>query len=128
MDGSECALRALEHAAAIDGEADLIVLNVQNALRRSRFVTKQAIAEHHERTADEALAPARALIKRRGFKAECLYTIGDPATAIADYAKKQRCSAIVMGSRGRGRVRGLVLGSVADRVLHLAACPVTIVK
>lgn len=128
MDGSECALRALAYAAAQHDGADLIVLNVQTALRRSRFVSKEAIAEHQERTADEELAPARALIKREGLKAECLFTIGDPATAIADFAKKQRCAAIVMGSRGRGRVRGLVLGSVADRVLHLAACPVTIVK
>ncbi len=38
------------------------------------------------------------------------------------------CDLIVMGTHGRGPVAGLVMGSVATRVLHLAACPVLLVK
>jgi nucleotide-binding universal stress UspA family protein len=127
MDGSECALRALKFAAK-SRDATLHVLNVQPSLPSSRFVSKKMIAEHQERGAQEALAPARALLKRLKVNASVHTAIGDPAATIAEFAKKHRCTAIVMGSRGQGRIAGLVLGSVAAKVIHLASCPVTVVK
>ena len=99
---------------------------MQPALPSSRFVSKEMVKEHQQRCADEALAPARALIAKLGVRT---YTaIGEPALEIVAFAKKHRCGSIVMGSRGHGRIAGLVLGSVAAKVLHLASCPVTIVK
>jgi len=127
MDGSDSALRALKYAAKAH-DAELLVLNVQPALPSSRFVSKRMIAEHHERCANVALSPARALIKRGKFNARVSSSIGEPATTIVEFAKKHRCAAIVMGSRGQGRIAGLVLGSVAAKVIHLAPFPVTVVK
>jgi nucleotide-binding universal stress UspA family protein len=127
MDGSQAATRALKFAAKIPG-AVLFVLNVQPAIYSSRHVSKAMIAEHQRREADDALAPARALIKRSKIEARLFTAIGDPASSIAAFAKKRRCFAIVMGNRGLGPFAGLVLGSVANKVIYLAACPVTIVK
>lgn len=127
MDGSKPALRALEFAAAHHA-APLLVLNVQPGMPSSRFVSKRMIAEHQQRTAAEALAPARKLIERRGLDAEVVAAIGDPAETLIRLAKKHRCSAIVMGSRGQGRVASLLLGSVASKVIQTADCPVTVVK
>jgi nucleotide-binding universal stress UspA family protein len=126
MDGSNSALNALKWAAK-EGDA-VLVLNVQPAMPSSRFVSKAMIAEHQQRNADIALAPARALIKRRKIKARVFVAIGDAAPAIVAFATKQRCSAIVMGSRGRGQLAGLVLGSIATNVIYLAKCPVTVLK
>jgi nucleotide-binding universal stress UspA family protein len=53
---------------------------------------------------------------------------GDPAETIARQAEELGCDAIVMGSRGMGRIAGLVLGSVANKVVHLTSLPVTLVK
>jgi nucleotide-binding universal stress UspA family protein len=53
---------------------------------------------------------------------------GDAADVIARRATELGCDAIVMGTRGMGRVAGFVIGSVATRVLHLAAVPVTLIK
>jgi len=127
MDGSEAATRALKFAAKIP-DALLLVLNVQPAIRASRFVSKAMIAEHQRRGADAGLAPARALINRSKIEARLYTEIGDPATAIVAFAKKQRCFAIVMGNRGQGQLAGLMLGSVAHKVIYLASCPVTLVK
>jgi nucleotide-binding universal stress UspA family protein len=52
----------------------------------------------------------------------------DFANIIVRQAKKLRASMIVMGSHGRTGLRRLLLGSVAERTLRYAACPVLIVK
>lgn len=53
---------------------------------------------------------------------------GNPAEAIARHAKKARASMIVMGSHGRTGLQRFFLGSVAERTLRYAECPVLIVK
>ncbi|QSO52212.1 universal stress protein [Alicyclobacillus curvatus] len=54
--------------------------------------------------------------------------IGDPAWTICDTAEKQMADVVFMGSRGRGAVDRLLLGSVSYRVLHRSAVPVLVVK
>jgi len=60
---------------------------------------------------------------------EFLYRMSDdPATEIVTIANDKQCDAIVMGTRGLGRVETLVLGSVTTKVIHLSSVPVTVVK
>jgi len=53
---------------------------------------------------------------------------GDSAEAIIDVAKTRKSDVIVMGSRGLGRLAGLVLGSTSQKVVSHAPCPVLIVR
>jgi nucleotide-binding universal stress UspA family protein len=53
--------------------------------------------------------------------------VGNPAEAIVAQAHKGRFDLIVMGSRGHGALRGLLLGSVAAKVVAHSDVPVTIV-
>ena len=53
---------------------------------------------------------------------------GDPAEAIIDVAATRDSNIIVMGSRGLGRLTGLVLGSTSQKVVSHAPCPVLIVR
>lgn len=50
-----------------------------------------------------------------------------PAHAIADAASATRADLIVLGSVGSGPLKGLLLGSVAHRLLQIAPCPVLVV-
>lgn len=52
---------------------------------------------------------------------------GDPAEAIIETARREHADAIVMGRRGRGRLAGLLLGSVSQKVASLAPCTVILV-
>jgi nucleotide-binding universal stress UspA family protein len=131
IDGSSCARRALEYASKRASSADgapLLILNAQPAIASSRLVSRAMINEHHERNSDEALKSALAFLKRRKLKAEIITKIGDPAETIIAIAKSKGCGEIVMGNNGRGRIAGLLLGSVAAKVIQLAPCPVTLVK
>ncbi|HLH64477.1 MAG TPA: universal stress protein [Solirubrobacteraceae bacterium] len=49
---------------------------------------------------------------------------GEAAHAIADLAREEGADVIVVGTRGRGPLTGLLLGSVTQRLLHLSPCPV----
>ena len=51
-----------------------------------------------------------------------------PAFVIADYAKEAKIDLIVMGTHGRGLVGHLLIGSVAERVVRIAPCPVLTVR
>jgi len=72
------------------------------------------------------------LAKRKGVKAgECKLVLArgtDFAAVIVRQAKKLRAAMIIMGSHGRTGLRRLLLGSVAERTLRYADCPVLIVK
>lgn len=53
----------------------------------------------------------------------------EPAgSVISDVAKIEKCELIIMGSRGLTNLKGLILGSVTNRVLHTSACSVLVIK
>ena len=65
-------------------------------------------------------------IKARGIVKNTLY--GHAAREIVADAIELDCGVIVMGSRGRGDLAGLLVGSTAHKVIHLADRPVLIVR
>jgi nucleotide-binding universal stress UspA family protein len=87
---------------------------------------------------DETTAEAQATVDTMvgdlamaGVKAhgEVRHTVfGYAAREIVEDAKRHDVDAIVMGSRGRGDLAGLVLGSTAHKVIHLADRPVLVVR
>jgi nucleotide-binding universal stress UspA family protein len=78
----------------------------------------------------EVAAPVETLaeagVKAHGMVKDAMY--GRAAAEIVAYAIELGCGVIVMGSRGRGDLAGLVLGSTAHKVIHLADRPVLIVR
>jgi len=54
--------------------------------------------------------------------------VGDPGSEIVGYAKSVRADLIIMPSHGRTGLTRLLMGSVAERVLRLANCPVLILR
>jgi nucleotide-binding universal stress UspA family protein len=63
----------------------------------------------------------------KGVRISMLLAQGPAAAAIVQAAKKNRVDLVVMGTHGRTGVRRLLMGSVADRVIRTASCPVLIV-
>jgi nucleotide-binding universal stress UspA family protein len=53
---------------------------------------------------------------------------GDPATVILQVAQQRQCQLIVLGSHGRTGLSRLLMGSVAEKIVRLAPCPVLTVK
>lgn len=55
-------------------------------------------------------------------------TSAAPAAAIVEYAKEAGVDLIIMGTHGRGAMAKLLMGSVAERVVRMAGCPVLTVR
>lgn len=53
---------------------------------------------------------------------------GSTAKTVKAVAETEGCDLIVMGSKGKSDLEGLVVGSVTHKVLHIASCPVLVVK
>ncbi len=66
---------------------------------------------------------------RRELHAKTVLLKGQtPAAAIVDYAREHAVDLIVLGTHGRGAVAHLLMGSVAERVVRTAPCPVLTVR
>ncbi len=84
--------------------------------------------EEEERAGEEALRDAIAACQAAGVHFTTRSERGVPAVTIDEIARQEKVDHIVMGTRGLGSVRGLLVGSVATKVLHLVDVPVTLVK
>jgi nucleotide-binding universal stress UspA family protein len=69
---------------------------------------------------------AAAAKKAHSVKTEVLS--GDAAERLLEYAREQAIDLIVLGRRGIGQIRGLLMGSVSWKVNSLAECPVLTVR
>jgi nucleotide-binding universal stress UspA family protein len=79
--------------------------------------------------ADKAMARLKELFGSGKYaRLRCQTVIGDPGTEIADMAKNVQADLIVMPTHGRTGLKRLFLGSVAERVLRLAECPVLVLR
>jgi nucleotide-binding universal stress UspA family protein len=68
------------------------------------------------------------VIQNNGAADKLLSVTSDIAQTIVRFTKSRRCGKIIMGTRGMGAIRNLLLGSVAQRVLATARQPVLLVK
>ena len=63
-----------------------------------------------------------------GIEKEAFSETGSPAVVILDFAAANDIELIIMGSRGLGIVKGVLLGSVSQYIVEQAKCPVLVVK
>ena len=89
-------------------------------------MTADKASEMSERAAKHLLATFRQRAATPSKVHEFLES-GKPALKIIDVAKNWPADLIVMGSHGRGKIQGLLLGGVSREVLHHASCPVLMV-
>lgn len=134
FDGSAAAHRAVELVAGYRGERGRVapvLLNVQqwpiHFWPEAALASPQLEAALMEQGRNE-LASAAALLRNAGFAPRCEVRLGFPADVVLRETRERGATAVVMGTRGRGRLATLALGSVATRVVHGARAPTLLVK
>lgn len=131
-DFSECSDAAVEQGRALAAvfDASLHLLHIVTAPLQemwagyapgAEFLTVVRDLEVEARTRLEHLA-ASGEIRRDRVVVQTAW--GDPSDEILKYAREHRVDLIVCGTHGRRGWSHVVMGSVAERVVHLAPCPV----
>lgn len=135
VDGSTHSLHAVEHvirgvtAGGAPPEVHLINVQPQILSGHARmYLKKDLIDEYYLEEAQKALIPAQEKLDKAGIKYIASHQVGNTPEIIAKYVKSKGCDIVVMGTRGLGAMHGMVLGSVATKILHLVDVPVTLVK
>ncbi|EHQ36214.1 universal stress protein [Methanoplanus limicola] len=130
-DGSDNAERAAKEAAGLAEElsSQIILTYITGTPPQSKLVKDNF--DVHKVLKDDAEKKIKQTISALTEK-EIPYTlkvaIGDPADEIIRIAEKEKADLIILGSRGLGTIKGVVLGSVSRKVTHSAECPVMIIK
>lgn len=143
FDGSPCAVRALQEGMVMaEAGAGLLVVTVvprQLPVQASHHAGRSgAVSPQHKEIcvvrARELQAQVRAQLALHDIDAE-LQLIdmnespeGDVATALAGAAAAAAVDLIILGTHGRSGFRRFLLGSVAESVSRLAACPALLVR
>ncbi len=134
MDGSDPALKAMGTAADLARG-----FNAKLTLAYARYFPMvyplesagpgvDAVEEEERKRARRMLGDATRRAGELGVASDSTLLVGSPAEAIADYANSQEYDLVVVGSRGRGAVTRVLLGSVADRLVHICKRPVLVVR
>jgi nucleotide-binding universal stress UspA family protein len=127
VDFSDCSTAALEHAAWLAGKLGAAI-HVLHCWEMPSILGGEA--EHSYRGAmkgfaDTSLAALAAKMNEQGIEVESFTAeLGAPAKTIVQIARKARHDLIVMGTHGRTGLDRALLGSVAERVVRCAPCPV----
>ncbi len=145
LDGSEQGEMALPHIRRIaePGKADLFLIQAVSrapeyeASRVGGFgnptvfeVAREQgrrLVEQHLLMAEQYLAHVAKGLETDGFSVHIKVAQGSASDSIVKHAKDERIDLIVMSTRGHGGIKHLLLGSVADRVVHESKVPVLIV-
>jgi nucleotide-binding universal stress UspA family protein len=126
VDFTDYSNRAADYAAMLAKQfrATIVLLHVIEPFTYSMTDTV-VVTDHYTALkviAQRLIDALRRKVGRQGVKA--LVLRGTPYVTIVEHARKNRANLIVMGTHGRTGLEHLVLGSVAERVVRLAPCPV----
>ena len=133
-DGSPGGNRAVDVAAKLAKAtaSDLLILtvggNISGTELRKLASAEGDLSEALETAANEILDRARKRALHSSVSSvKSLTGWGDPAEAIIDAVRREKADLLVVGRRGRGRLSGLLLGSVSQKLTSLAPCNVMVV-
>jgi nucleotide-binding universal stress UspA family protein len=135
VDGSDCSLRAVDHLIAhcawFSAMPEIHVLHVHAPIpigRVQAHIGSEALHAYYLEESQAILQGAQSRLDAAGLFHTTHIHVGQSAEVIAKIAAELGCELIVMGGHGRSGLAGLIMGSVANRTLHLAHCPVLLVK
>ena len=131
VDHSESTPRVLEAAHGLaslsQGEVWVIHLRERETVGKTGLLTSRESAEEADADVSSSVDTlTKAGIKAHGVVRDTLF--GHAAREIVTEAQERGADVIVMGSRGRSDLAGLVLGSTAHKVIHLADRQVLVIR
>jgi|SRR5687767_4065051 len=133
VDGSDNSYRALDAAlffsdklgskvAAVHVMEDIPVLHIQ-----SEKLLRELLEDYKNRE-QLILTKSSEIARKKGLAIDTILLRGNPSSIILDFCEKEKYDVIVMGSRGLGKFKELILGSVSNKIVHHSRSPVVLIR
>jgi len=130
FDGSAQAEKAAETAMglarAVDGR--VLLFAVARPMKPATSVEVHAMLDEAREHFEQAFGKLRVKAAEYGVEVETAIAVGHPAEQIIHRAETDRIDLILLGRRGMSRFEKWILGSISERVLRYAHCPVMVVR
>mgnify|MGYP000179114968 CR=1 FL=1 len=132
-DGSTETERAVEHAAELAAAHDaelhgVYVVNSSTFAGLHMETSWEGVDEVLREEGESALERVEAIAAEYGVECSSRLLDGSPSKCIVEYAEREDCDLVVMGTHGRGGIDRLLLGSVAEGVVRACSVPVLTVQ
>jgi len=133
-DFSECSQRSLRYGLALAEKfrAKPCVIHVWELPMTGSILPVDPYPElvftEEQKAAKDRLTRLTDELKTQGIDAEAIFAFGKPCVEIVKAAADLEADLIVLATHGRGGISHLLLGSVAEKVVRLAPCPVLTVR
>lgn len=133
IDNSECARAGIPLAAWLGkrDNAEILLLHVILPLpyiQSEGGDTLLNIDRELHLAGEELLLEFQQALEAEGVKCSVRLADGDVAQTIIETCAEERCGLIIMGARGQGGIKSLLLGSVSHKILQLSDTPVLIAR
>jgi nucleotide-binding universal stress UspA family protein len=129
VDLSSASLRAVDTARQlVDGPEHIRIIHVLPVLAAAEPGVIWDTVDDSSRSEHAAQAVRERLLEAGYEGLDVSVVVGDPGHEIADFAKQIGADLIVLPSHGRTGLTRLLIGSVAERVVRLAQCPVLVLR
>ncbi|MDN5868815.1 MAG: universal stress protein [Candidatus Nitrosocosmicus sp.] len=133
VDGSENSKRAFNYALYLSKnlKGEVTILNVADApptvYLQSQKVLDELL-EKYSKAREKVFDDYQELAERESIRIKTKIIFGNPGQEIVKFSLKDESDMIVIGNRGMGHLKEMIIGSVSSTVIHDAKCPVLLVK
>lgn len=135
FDGSDSALKAVGCAAEMvlkDPATEVTILLVVNTLNLDLFEAsldvKDKFIDSLVQSGKSTLDRAKKIFNEKNLPVKTVVEKGDPSNALNSYVHMNAIELVIMGTRGLTSLKGMVLGSVSQKFIHLTDRPVMLIK
>jgi len=133
VDGSDISYRALDSALFLSERlaskitAIHVIEKVPTVYIQSQKVLDELL-ETHKNESQKILDECSSIATKKGIAINTTLLEGNPASTILEFSQMEKYEVIIIGSRGMGHFKELILGSVSSKILHHSLCSVLLIR
>jgi len=133
VDGSDNSYRALDAALFLSEKlgSNITVLHVMEEVPITHIESQKLLSElleAYKKENQDILSKCSEIARKKGVTINTILLQGNPASIILDFSKKEKYDIVIMGSRGVGKFKELILGSVSSKIVHHSSCEVLLIR
>ena len=133
VDGSDNSYRALDAALLLSEKlgSNITVIHVMEQIPITHIGSEKLLNEFlqaYKKENQDILSKCSEIAAQKGLTINTFLLEGNPASAILDFSKKEKFDLLIMGRRGLGKFKELILGSISSKIVHHSPSAVLLIR